>query len=88
MSRSGRTMEAMLYAYSEAILAARLKPLWKQSRCISRRDYFYNMDDLQLIELVRKHSFLYDAKSVSYKDTIIRENVWTEISNAMNQPGE
>ena len=81
-------MEAMLYAYSEAILVARLKPLLKQSRRISRRDYFHDMDDLLLIEFVRKHSCLYDAKSVSYKDTNIRENVWTEISNAMKQPGE
>ena len=38
------------------------------------------MGDFRLIEVVKHHKCLYDAKNQHYKDMIIRENVWTEIS--------
>ena len=46
------------------------------------------MDDFKLIELVREHKCLYDSKDQHYKDTLIRDNVWKEISEGMEQTRE
>lgn len=46
------------------------------------------MDVLKLIELVRNHKCLYDARNEHYKDVHIRENVWKEISDEMKQSGK
>lgn len=46
------------------------------------------MDDLKLIELVKAHKCLYDAKNERYKNAQIRDNVWKEISDEMKQPGK
>lgn len=46
------------------------------------------MDDFGLIEFVRQHPCLYNPKNQHYKNLTMRDNVWIEISKAINQPGE
>ena len=38
----------------------------------------------KLIILVQKYQFLYDKSHKCYCNNIIRENVWTEISNSLD----
>ncbi|KYN21990.1 hypothetical protein ALC57_05625 [Trachymyrmex cornetzi] len=39
--------------------------------------------DKFLIALYRERSFLYDKKNVNFKDTLMKENAWNEISKTM-----
>ncbi|XP_046677575.1 uncharacterized protein LOC124365628 [Homalodisca vitripennis] len=46
------------------------------------------MEDSRLIELVREHPCLFNAKHHLYKDANVRDNVWSEIGMKMKLPAE
>lgn len=45
------------------------------------------MSDEQLIELVKRHSVLYDMSSGQYRDHSIRNNAWEEIAEELHTTG-
>ena len=50
--------------------------------------FLFVMDDYKLIQYVREHKCLYDTNDQHYKETLIRDNVWKEISEGMQQTRE
>ncbi|KAG8275261.1 hypothetical protein J6590_090044 [Homalodisca vitripennis] len=46
------------------------------------------MEDSRLIELVREHPCLFNAKHHLYKDANVRDNLWSEIGMKMKLPAE
>lgn len=48
---------------------------------------FSTEEDKTLAELVGFHPCLFDLGNPSYKNQIIKENVWKQISNELNRPG-
>lgn len=49
--------------------------------------YYLRMDDILLIENVRKHEFLYNNGSSNYRDQNIRQAAWEEIGRELQIPG-
>jgi Alcohol dehydrogenase transcription factor Myb/SANT-like len=43
--------------------------------------------DIKLISLVKEFPDLYDTRRPNYKDTVLKETIWTEIANTINTPG-
>jgi len=41
----------------------------------------------QLIELVRKYTFLYDTSSKNYKNVGLKDETWKNIGNELNENG-
>lgn len=48
---------------------------------------FSTEEDKTLAELVGFHPCLFDLGNPSYKNQIIKENVWKQILNELNRPG-
>lgn len=42
----------------------------------------------KLAELVSKHPSLFNAEHELYKDQVVRENVWNQISNELKKNGK
>lgn len=45
-------------------------------------------DDVKLAELVSKHPSLFNAEHELYKDQVVRENVWNQISSELKKNGK
>jgi len=43
--------------------------------------------DIKLISLVKEFPDLYDTRRPNYKDTVLKETIWTEIANTLSTPG-
>lgn len=51
-------------------------------------DKFSSEDDEVLIDLVRQHPPLYNVGGKSYKDMVVRNNIWKEIGAIMKKNGK
>lgn len=45
-------------------------------------------NDEKLIELVQQNPPIYDTSLDSYKNGVIRENIWKDVGKALNKSGE
>ncbi|KAJ8941007.1 hypothetical protein NQ314_010516 [Rhamnusium bicolor] len=52
---------------------------------MSARFQFSPEEDEKLVELVARHPALYDAGHMEYKDQMMKENIWKEISNEVRR---
>ncbi|KAJ8965702.1 hypothetical protein NQ317_006743 [Molorchus minor] len=52
---------------------------------MSARFQFSPEEDEKLVELVARHPALYDASHMEYKDQMMKENIWKEISNEVER---
>ncbi|KAJ8938643.1 hypothetical protein NQ314_011382 [Rhamnusium bicolor] len=52
---------------------------------MSARFQFSPEEDEKLVELVARHPALYDAGHMKYKDQMMKENIWKEISNEVRR---
>lgn len=48
---------------------------------------FTTEEDKTSAELVWFHPCVFDLRHSTYKNQIIKENIWKQISNELNQPG-
>lgn len=48
---------------------------------------FNTMDDEKLIEVIRNYPVIYKLSDKNYKDNIIKDNVWKEISQSIGKNG-
>lgn len=49
---------------------------------------FSKEQDEILIDSVSRHPALYDASQKSYKDNVVRDNIWREIAEIINRSGK
>lgn len=49
---------------------------------------FTSEKDEELINLVKQNPSLYDCKLKSYKDIVIKNNIWKKIASTLNIPGK
>lgn len=47
-----------------------------------------DIDDGNLIELVRQFSVLYNPKHIEYKNQRVKQNAWESIASILNVPGK
>lgn len=49
---------------------------------------YFNMNDEELIELVRKNVVLYDLSHTKYMDSNFKLDIWNKIAKQMNVDGK
>lgn len=55
---------------------------------MAKRVFFTKEEDDDLIDKIKSHPVLYNIKLKSYKDIILKENVWCEIAKDMKRTGK